>query len=57
MLATKNNKDGSNLVTVESGASVKSGTQFIEFSNGLRLYIAKSAPTGSIPDGSIGIGW
>lgn len=25
--------------------------------NGIRLYIASTAPTGDIPDGSIGIGW
>lgn len=25
--------------------------------NGIRLYAATSAPTGNIPDGSIGIGW
>lgn len=36
---------------------IKSGTNYITFSNGLRLYIAKTAPTGDIPVGSIGIGW
>ena len=25
--------------------------------NGRRLYIASSAPTGDIPDGSVGVGW
>ena len=25
--------------------------------NGIRIYVASSAPTGTIPDGSIGIGW
>lgn len=25
--------------------------------NGIRLYIASSAPTGNIPDGSVGVGW
>lgn len=25
--------------------------------NGIRLYVASSAPTGDIPDGSVGIGW
>ena len=34
-----------------------SGTNFIEFKNGLRLYISDSQPTGNIPNGSIGIGW
>ena len=37
--------------------SIKSGTNFVEFSNGLRIYISKTAPTGTIPEGSIGIGW
>jgi hypothetical protein len=25
--------------------------------NGIRLYVASSAPTGNIPDGSVGVGW
>jgi hypothetical protein len=25
--------------------------------NGIRLYISSTAPTGEIPDGSIGVGW
>lgn len=25
--------------------------------NGIRLYVATSAPTGDIPDGSVGVGW
>lgn len=25
--------------------------------NGIRLYIASTAPTGNIPDGSVGVGW
>jgi hypothetical protein len=45
-----------NLATFSNG--VKSGTNFIEFSNGLRLYISTSSPgTSGIPVGSIGIGW
>lgn len=36
----------------------KTGPNFIQFSNGLRFYIAGSAPTDTdIPTGSIGIGW
>lgn len=34
-----------------------SGSNYIQFSNGVRLYISNTAPTGSIPNGSIGIGW
>ena len=25
--------------------------------NGIRLYVSATAPTGDIPDGSIGVGW
>lgn len=31
------------------------GTYFV--SNGIRVYISATAPTGDIPDGSIGVGW
>lgn len=31
------------------------GTYFVV--NGIRVYVATTAPTGDIPDGSIGIGW
>lgn len=30
---------------------------FIELANGKRVYISSTAPTGTIPDGSIGIGF
>jgi hypothetical protein len=30
---------------------------FIELANGNRLYISSTAPTGEIPDGSVGVGW
>lgn len=37
---------------------IHTGTQYIEFRNGLRLYISNTAPTDNdIPIGSIGIGW
>lgn len=32
-------------------------SNYIEFPNGQRLYNSSTAPTGDIPDGSIGIGW
>lgn len=32
-------------------------SNYIEFPNGQRLYNSTTAPTGTIPDGSIGIGW
>jgi hypothetical protein len=56
--ADKNGTENdTNLAKFKAGSSVKVGTQFIEFNNGLRLYISSTAPTGPIPDGSIGIGW
>lgn len=33
------------------------GTNYWITVNGIRLYFADSAPTGTIPDGSMGIGW
>lgn len=32
-------------------------SNYIEFPNGQRLYNSATAPTGDIPDGSIGVGW
>lgn len=38
--------------------AVKSGKNYITFSNGLRLYISKDVPSDTdVPIGSIGIGW
>lgn len=40
------------------GLSVETdGTNYWITVNGVRLYFASSAPTGTIPDGSYGIGW
>ena len=45
-------------VSAGNNATVKSGTQYITFKDGKRLYISNIEPTGSgIPVGSIGIGW
>lgn len=42
----------------ESPASIKLGTNFIRFNNGLKLFISTTAPsTVGVPTGSIGIGW
>lgn len=52
--------NNSAMVTLDSGTSLKSGTEFIEFSNGLRLYISDRVggpDTANVPIGSIGIGW
>jgi len=47
----------SSLMTLTNGASIKVGTNFIEFSNGRRLFISESAPTSGMRAGDIGIGW
>ena len=52
--------NGTNLATCDSGTSIKAGTEFVEFSNGLRLYISNTAggpAVANVPVGSIGIGW
>lgn len=46
----KNSIDGQQNATSSGG----NGYALI---NGKRLYLADSAPTGNIPDGSIGVGW
>lgn len=60
-LSTTRNSDdplGSNLVTPGTDNAYKSGTNFIEFANGLRLYISDTEPLPEyVPEGSIGIGW
>lgn len=38
-----------------NGATI--GTNYIEFGNGLRLYVSSTEPTGTIPEGSIGVGF
>lgn len=45
-------------VSAGNNTTVKSGTQYVTFKDGKRLYISDTEPTGSdIPIGSIGIGW
>ena len=36
---------------------VETDDNYIEMGNGVRLYISDTEPTGTIPEGSIGIGW
>lgn len=44
--------------TPASGLQVETdGTNYWITVNSIRLYFASSAPTGTIPDGSLGIGW
>lgn len=55
---TETETQGTKLATLGNGTSVKSGTNFYEFSNGLRLYISTTSPgSANVPVGSIGIGW
>lgn len=35
----------------------ETGTNYIEMTNGVRVYISNTVPTGTIPEGSIGLGW
>lgn len=59
-ITTSQNSDDNttNLATLQANQAYKSGTDFIEFSNGLRLYISNTAPDPTnVPVGSIGIGW
>lgn len=35
----------------------ETGTNYIELSNGVRVYFSDTEPTGTIPEGSIGIGF
>ena len=56
--ANKATTDNTKLATFDAGTTIKTGTNFIEFANGLRLYISATNPgTVGVPDGSIGIGW
>ena len=54
---TKNNT--SRLYTAVDGQqnTTASGGNGYALINGIRLYVASSAPTGNIPDGSVGVGW
>lgn len=55
---TTTTSNNSNMATLEANTSIKVGTNFIEFSNGKRLYISMTDPGNTdVPDGSIGIGW
>lgn len=56
------NTSGYNVTTSDAefvfNKPIKSGANYIAFSNGLRLYISGTAPsTDNVPIGSIGIGW
>lgn len=46
-----------NAVITKTQGIDSTDTNYIEMENGVRLYISSTAPTGTIPDGSIGVGW
>ncbi len=56
MTTTRSNN--SPIIAASTGCGYKSGTQFIEFADGKRLYISGTNPgVANVPVGSIGIGW
>lgn len=48
---------GSDKIITSSGATYKSGKNYIEFTDGTRLYISKTQPASGMRTGDIGIGW
>ena len=51
--------NSSNVAILGNGQSIKVGTNFIEFGDGLRFYVAggQGPGTANVPTGSIGVGW
>lgn len=45
------------LITDELGTKLPDNGNYTEFANGQRLYVSATQPTGTIPEGSVGIGW
>ena len=39
------------------GGIDSTGNDYIQFKSGIKVYFTNTAPTGNIPDGSIGVGW
>jgi hypothetical protein len=39
------------------GGIDSTGNDYIQFKSGIKVYFTNTAPTGTIPDGSIGVGW
>ena len=67
-LKLKKYRDNIEMITDDQGNAINTGSinNYIEFSttlnssgisSGKRLYISSTEPTGTIPDGSLGIGW
>lgn len=40
-----------------SGAGLTVALNYLELDNGQRVYFSSTAPTGTIPEGSLGVGW
>ena len=45
------------IYTHNSATGFDINSNYLEMPNGIRLYISSTAPTGNIPDGSVGVGW
>lgn len=45
------------LITDELNDKLPDKGNYTEFGNGQRLYVSTTQPTGTIPEGSVGIGW
>lgn len=50
------NKDEILSEQAKTTGMTKGGSDYITV-NGIRLYVSSTAPTGNIPDGSVGVGW
>lgn len=46
-----------NAATTKLTGVASSASNYVELTGGGRLYISSTAPTGTIPDGAIGVGW
>ena len=50
------NKDNILSVQAKTTGMSEGGSNYITV-GGIRVYVSSSAPTGNIPDGSVGVGW
>lgn len=48
--------DNQNAIDGQQNATASGGNGYALI-NGIRLYVSSTAPTGNIPDGSVGVGW
>lgn len=50
------NKNNISTEQAKTAGMTEGGTDYITV-NGIRVYVSATAPTGNIPDGSVGVGW